>query len=175
MADDDMARPPRVRPPARPDRPPARPDRPPARPDRPPARPDRPPARPDRPPARPDRPPARPDRPAPADDKKPAPADDKKPAPADDKKPAPADDKKPALTDAPTKIQVEHALDLKPPQKRHFAKTSRSTDPSVVSVEPITEEASEILTLLAHKVGKTTVIIRYTDGAFYQLSINVTA
>lgn len=105
-------------------------------------------------------------RPVPTPAPRPAPA----PAPA---APAPAPGPGGGANPATVTIRVQHAQDV------DFLETignnSVSYDTSIVSLAPIAAATPKTITLLGHKIGKTTVLIRYTNGEFAELSVSVTA
>lgn len=103
----------------------------------------------------------------PAPDRGPNPA----PAPPIPDAPAPGQGGGANLT--PVTVRVQHAQDVDCPET--IGNNSVSYDTSIVSLAPIVAATPKTITLLGQKIGKTTVLIRYTNGKFAELSVSVTA
>jgi len=89
------------------------------------------------------------------------------PAPA----PAPGPGSGANLT--PITVRVKHAQDVDCLET--IGNNSVSYDTSIVSLAPIAASTPKTITLLGQKIGMTTVLIRYTNGKFAELSVTVTA
>jgi hypothetical protein len=72
----------------------------------------------------------------------------------------------------PVVVRVQHAIDVDCLET--IRNNSVSYDTSIVSLAPIAAATPKIITLLGQKIGKTTVLIRYTNGKFAELSVSVT-
>jgi len=111
----------------------------------------------------------RPARPAPGSGPRLAPTPAPSPAPAPAPAPAPGGGANPT----PITVRVQHAQDVDCLET--IGNNSVSYDTSIVSLAPIAAATPKTITLLGKKIGKTTVLIRYTNGEFAELSVSVTA
>jgi hypothetical protein len=118
----------------------------------------------------------RPAIPAPDPDPRPAPTPAPRPAPAPvlaAPAPAPAPGPGGGANPTPVTVRVQHAQDVDCLET--IGNNSVSYDTSIVSLAPIAAATPKTITLLGQKIGKTTVLIRYTNGKFAELSVSVTA
>jgi hypothetical protein len=118
----------------------------------------------------------RPAIPAPGPDPRPAPTPAPRPAPAPvpaAPAPAPAPGPCGGANPTPITVRVQHAQDVDCLET--IGNNSVSYDTSIVSLAPIAAATPKTITLLGQKIGKTTVLIRYTNGKFAELSVSVTA
>lgn len=87
--------------------------------------------------------------------------------------PAPAPGPGGRANPTPVTVRVQHAQDVDCLET--IGNNCVSYDTSIVSLAPIAAATPKTITLLGHKIGTTTVLIRYTNGKFAELSVSVTA